>query len=440
MWSACSSFHVLLPVPPWKHTTTFFLSSFILTNPSSRNTTKFHSHMCGYSSKDDFSSSSPNQSQLQYDPLPELLGLDLDIPPRDMKSDSSRLGPKGQYIRELPCPTCRGRGYTPCSGCGVGYSRKNCSLCSGKGIITCQQCLGERVIWAESLDEKPWEKAHAISPLKVEEDELVDNLDLKLNARKKSKRVYRSLSPEVRLKMSQSLKSLNAKTGLLSERMKSIHRDPVLRAQRVAAIKRAKETPAARKHASETMKAFFSDPENRRKRSIAMIGVKFFCKNCGREGHRRNHCPELGKDADRRHRCALCKKRGHHRSTCQRRRMAKTKQRVRRAYQCWACGQVGHNSRTCTQKTTTQSDHPITLYQRYRSPITKQPYRCRLCGQGGHSRRFCPWKTKVQSDSEAIATAGSLEDSRTNIQRQYAEHVDKVDITAGLVPRESPEE
>lgn len=37
-------------------------------------------------------------------------------------------------------------------------------------------------------------------------------------------------------------------------------------------MQRAKRKPAARKHASETMKAFFSDPENRRKRSIAMIG------------------------------------------------------------------------------------------------------------------------------------------------------------------------
>jgi hypothetical protein len=37
-------------------------------------------------------------------------------------------------------------------------------------------------------------------------------------------------------------------------------------------MKRTKGTAAARKHASETQKAFFSDPENRLKRSIAMKG------------------------------------------------------------------------------------------------------------------------------------------------------------------------
>jgi hypothetical protein len=37
-------------------------------------------------------------------------------------------------------------------------------------------------------------------------------------------------------------------------------------------MKRTKGTAAARKHASETQKAFFSNPENRLKRSIAMKG------------------------------------------------------------------------------------------------------------------------------------------------------------------------
>jgi len=54
--------------------------------------------------------------------------------------------------------------------------------------------------------------------------------------------------------------------------MKIIHQDPELHAQRVAAIKRTKGTAAARKHASETQKTFFSNPENRLKRSIAMKG------------------------------------------------------------------------------------------------------------------------------------------------------------------------
>lgn len=37
-------------------------------------------------------------------------------------------------------------------------------------------------------------------------------------------------------------------------------------------LQKAKGTDAARKHTSETLKIFFSDPENRRKRSIAMKG------------------------------------------------------------------------------------------------------------------------------------------------------------------------
>ena len=43
------------------------------------------------------------------------------------------------------------------------------------------------------------------SPFKVKEDDEVDNLEIKL-VKKKSKRVYQSLSPEVGLKISQSLK------------------------------------------------------------------------------------------------------------------------------------------------------------------------------------------------------------------------------------------
>ncbi|KAF2302410.1 hypothetical protein GH714_036214 [Hevea brasiliensis] len=138
--------------------------------------------------------------------------------------------------------------------------------------MTCRQCLGDCVIWEESIDEQPWEKARSISPLKVKDDDEVDNLEIKLEMKKKSKRVYQSPPPEVGQKISRSLKSLNAKTGLFSKRMKIIHRNPKLHAQRVAAIKKAKGTAAARKHTSETLKAFFSDPENRRKRSIAMKG------------------------------------------------------------------------------------------------------------------------------------------------------------------------
>lgn len=44
------------------------------------------------------------------------------------------------------------------------------------------------------------------SPLKMKEDDEVDNLDIKLDVKKKSKRVYQSPPPEVGLKISRSLK------------------------------------------------------------------------------------------------------------------------------------------------------------------------------------------------------------------------------------------
>lgn len=44
------------------------------------------------------------------------------------------------------------------------------------------------------------------SPLKVKEDDEVDNLDIELDVKKKSKRIYQSPPPEVGLKISRSLK------------------------------------------------------------------------------------------------------------------------------------------------------------------------------------------------------------------------------------------
>ncbi|CAM8922231.1 unnamed protein product [Rhodiola kirilowii] len=199
-----------------------------------------------------------------FDHSEEIFGLENDLKPRLEIA----------YIRELPCPSCRGRGYTPCTECGIERSRVDCSLCSGKGLMTCLQCLGDCVVWEESIDEQPWEKARSISPLKVKEDDEVDKLDIKL-VKRKSKRVYQSPPPEVSRKISRSLKSLNAKTGLFSNRMKIIHLDAALHAQRVAAIRKTKGTAEARKRASESMKTFFSDPENRRKRSISMKGQCF---------------------------------------------------------------------------------------------------------------------------------------------------------------------
>ncbi|XP_043707404.1 uncharacterized protein LOC122656808 [Telopea speciosissima] len=347
------------------------------------------------SSINDDSVSVPKQAQLDYDPSEEIFGLEVGSQPRNAAAEAykprSWFGPNGQYIRELPCPSCRGRGYTPCTECGIERSRLDCSQCNGKGIMTCQKCFGECVIWEESIDEQPWEKARSKSQFKVKEDDEVDNLDINLDVTRKSKRVYQSPPPEVGLKISRSLRSLNAKTGLFSKRMKIIHRDPKLHAQRVAAIKRAKGTPAARKQASEALKAFFRDPENRRKRSISMKGVKFYCSNCGREGHRKHYCPELDSFVDKRYRCQLCGKRGHNRRTCQKSGTGEPESGNHpRHHHCKVCGRSGHNRRTCPQVTGAGSSKKGLLTSRTGS------YTCSLCLRKGHNIRTCPTRKDSQ--------------------------------------------
>lgn len=330
----------------------------------------------------------------EYDSTGDFFGLGVDIQPRNVSSGApqkkSWFGPNGQYIRELPCPSCRGRGYTPCTECNVERSRLDCSECNGKGIRTCQKCLGECVIWEEAIDERPWERARSRSPLKVKEDDDVDNLDIKLKMRRKSKRVYQSPSPEVGLKISRSLKSLNAKTGLFSKHMKNLHRDPKLHAQRVAAIKKTKGSDAARKQASEAMKAFFRDPENRRKRSISMKGIKFYCSNCGREGHRRNNCPELVKNGsvNRRFKCRLCGKHGHNRRTCQKAKSTESKRKAARSHHCRVCGQIGHNRRTCPKETDGRQNDAF--QERLFTSEGRRNYTCGLCHGKGHNIRTCP--------------------------------------------------
>jgi len=147
--------------------------------------------------------------------------------------------------------------------------------------------------------------------------------------------------------------------------------------------------------------------------------VKFFCKNCGCEGHRAHYCPERGENVDRRLKCGLCNKPGHNRRTCQKPRLAKTNQRILGEYHCRACGQVGHNSRRCTQKTKIQSDHAVTSSVKDFSRNFRRPYRCGVCGQAGHNNRSCSWKAKVQSDGAVVGTADSLEDSRRSVRRPY---------------------
>lgn len=174
--------------------------------------------------------------------------------------------------------------------------------------------------------------------------------------------------------------------------MKIIHQDPTLQAQRVAAIKKAKRTVSARNHASKTMKDFFSDPINREKRSMSMQGVKFYCQNCGREGHRRHYCPEL-KDGliDRRFTCRLCGEKGHNRRTCSKLRISHSDGRVIKHHRCKICRQYGHNRRTCPQ-----------VISNKRMEMTSQRvYKCRLCQKEGHNSRTCP--------SRIVGTEHSLE-------------------------------
>ncbi|XP_072966944.1 uncharacterized protein [Typha angustifolia] len=342
-------------------------------------------------------SANGDSGPLDYDSSTELLGFDVDTHSSNPSPAATNLrswfGPNGQYIRELPCPSCRGRGYTPCTECGIERSRSDCSQCNGKGIRTCRQCLGDCVIWEESIDERPWEKARSRSPLKVKEDDEVDKLDIKVDISRRSKRIYQSPSPEVSLKISRSLRSLNAKTGLFSKHMKIIHRDPKLHAQRVAAIKKAKGTAEARKQASEALKAFFRNPENRLKRSIAMKGVKFYCSNCGQEGHRRHYCPTLRQTAGvMQFKCHLCGERGHNRRTCGKLTVeGKTKKNQMKIRHCSLCGQSGHNRRTCSNSTQlgggSADSHQIQLI-----PGSIGTYVCSLCSAKGHNRRTCPTK------------------------------------------------
>lgn len=169
-------------------------------------------------SRNDVSVSVSKHNATGYDSSEELFGLGVELHPRNVTSNSSKprswFGPNGQYIRELPCPSCRGRGYTQCTECGIERSRIDCPQCNGKGIKTCHQCMGDCVIWQESIDEQPWEKARSISPLKVKEDDEVDNLDIKLDVRRKTKRVYQSQPPEVGLKISRSLKLNDSRVSM----------------------------------------------------------------------------------------------------------------------------------------------------------------------------------------------------------------------------------
>lgn len=149
---------------------------------------------------------------------------------------------------------------------------------------------------------------------------------------------------------------------------------------------KAKGTLAARKRASETLKAFFSDPENRRKRSIAMKGIKFYCRNCGREGHRRHYCPELKASLmNRQFICGACGEKGHNRRTCP--MLISPKSTVRRPHRCRICDQRGHNRTTCPKVIGLKFS--IDLKKGVPSSGSRRTYKCKLCKENGHNSRTC---------------------------------------------------
>jgi len=126
--------------------------------------------------------------------------------------------------------------------------------------------------------------------------------------------------------------------------------------------------------------------------SYSNAGVKFYCQNCGREGHRRHYCPEL-KDGliDRQFTCRLCGEKGHNRRTCNKLRISHSDGRVIKHHRCKICRQYGHNRRTCPQ-----------VISNKRMDMTSQRvYKCRLCQKEGHNSRTCP--------SRIVGTEHSLE-------------------------------
>lgn len=126
-------------------------------------------------------------------------------------------------------------------------------------------------------------------------------------------------------------------------------------------------------------------------------GIKFYCKNCGQEGHRRHYCPELGTNADRRFRCRVCGGKGHNRRTCPKSKSMVTKGISTRYHRCGICGESGHNSRTCQKLTRVKPS--VGGGNAREDSIGKRGYACGLCKKKGHNVRTCPSKQVSDSDS-----------------------------------------
>lgn len=177
------------------------------------------------------------------------------------------------------------------------------------------------------------------------------------------------------------------------------------------------------------MKSYFSNPENRHKRSLAMkgqctsvdrflclsnswtydsdlkltiqilrvsclfSGIKFYCSNCGCEGHRRHYCPEILDDqTDQRFRCRLCGEKGHNRRTCWKAKSDGQKTPVSRNHHCRICGQSQHNSRTCPQRKIAEPS--IVAVSKVSSITKKRIYICSLCKERGHNKSTCPLRNR----------------------------------------------
>lgn len=123
--------------------------------------------------------------------------------------------------------------------------------------------------------------------------------------------------------------------------------------------------------------------------SCSDAGVRFYCRNCGREGHRRHYCPEMRDSLiGRQFRCRLCGEKGHNRRTCQNSRSSKNGNTVTRNRQCRLCRQSGHNRRTCPQITGVVKLSDTRAKRRLH--IGNRTCTCQLCGEKGHNIRTCP--------------------------------------------------
>lgn len=135
--------------------------------------------------------------------------------------------------------------------------------------------------------------------------------------------------------------------------------------------------------------------------SLSNAGIKFYCKNCGREGHRRHYCPELkGDSIDRRFRCRVCGEKGHNRRTCKKSRLNGKPMSATIQHRCTICGGKGHSSRNCSKSGNVLSLNLIKGDRMTNESSRVRQYRCRICEENGHNRRNCPnIDTKVNHTS-----------------------------------------